>query len=211
MRYLVIVFAAGLAALSCEGLLPGPNDFEPTGTDFRLNDNLAIIAISGKDQGFPTTGVYPVNLRLVSRTQNQVADTLPAGLLFRSAKRRVQHLLCLKPHTVAAGSAAQDIMVGAFCCNKYRAIPRSSDTFTLGPVTDNSELQEIVGLVRNKNISGHLWMVQRAVWMVTDSTGLNQVYRDSLAALPDAERTDRPGIEKGRRAAMKPAEVMSEE
>ena len=55
-------------------------------------------------------------------------------------------------------------------------------------MTDNAELLQIVHLVKDKNISGYtdMWMVQRAVWMVTDSTGLTQAYIDSLDALPNA-------------------------
>jgi len=58
-------------------------------------------------------------------------------------------------------------------------------------MTDNAGLQQIVGIVKNKDISNasNMFMIQRAVQMVTDSTGLTQVYIDSLNALP-AGKTD---------------------
>jgi hypothetical protein len=65
--------------------------------------------------------------------------------------------------------------------------PDRGDTFDLGPTTDDPELNQLVDLVRDKDISagGAMWMVQRAVYLVTDSTGLTQAYIDSINALPD--------------------------
>lgn len=186
MRYLLFCGVMVLLMLTgCEGMLPRPDDFEPTGSEFNLNNNLLLVSLTGMDQGFPATGTYPLRLKLRSRSQNYITDTLPAGLLFRSVKRRVQHVICLKPHIVGAGPTEQELMIGVFCCNERREMPRSADTFELGPLTDNPGLQEIVSLIRNKDISGKLWLVQRAVWMVTDSTGLTPAYRDSLSALPE--------------------------
>jgi hypothetical protein len=58
-------------------------------------------------------------------------------------------------------------------------------------MTDNAELQQIVSLVKDKDISRatDMSMVQHAVQMVTDSTGLTQAYIDSINALP-ADTTD---------------------
>ncbi|MEO0069725.1 MAG: hypothetical protein ABIK18_02895, partial [candidate division WOR-3 bacterium] len=76
------------------------------------------------------------------------------------------------------------LVIGVFCCNRYRQIPAEKDSFLLGPFTDNPELRQVAELVRNKKISDNLGLVQRAVWMITDSTGLTQAYIDSLNALP---------------------------
>ncbi len=186
MKYLLFCGIVTLLMLAgCEGMLPRSDDFEPTGSEFNLNNNLLLVSLTGMDEGFPSTGTYPLLVRLKSRNQNYITDTLPAGLLFRSVKRRVQHVICLKPHIVAAGPTEQELMIGVFCCNERREMPRSADTFELGPLTNNPGLQEIVNLIRNKDISEKLWLVQRAVWMVTDSTGLTPAYRDSLSALPE--------------------------
>jgi hypothetical protein len=177
--------ALGLALLlACDGLFPGPDDFEPSGATFYLNQHIDVVGITGKDQGFPGTGTYPVDFHARSDNAGTESDTLPAGLIFSSTSNLTQHLVLLKPHPVTAQPAGTRNELGAFCCNEFREMPRSNDTFGIGPLTDNTGLNEIIGLVRNKDIAGALWMVQRAVWMVTDSTGLDQVYRDSLAALP---------------------------
>lgn len=182
---------AGLAALVLLAACDLPfltDDFEPSGSPFNLNPGVTVERITGRDQGFPANGIYPMNVVLAATALAR--DTLPAGLLFRSRRNAVQHMLVLKPHAVSAlpGGAANE--VGVFCCNELRHIPRSGDTFDLGPVTDDAGLNEIIALVRDKDISGALWTVQRAIWLVTDSTGLNGFYRDSLAALPD--ETDKP-------------------
>jgi len=173
-----------LLFLACDALFPRPDDFEPSGTTFTLNPNIEVVSITGRDQGFPNTGTFPLSMTVRSKTQSTVSDTLPAGLLFRSSADKVQHMLVLKPQAVSAGSGTSETMLGVFCCNEYREIPRSGNAYELGPTTDNAGLVEIAGLVRDKDISGNLWMVQRAVWMVTDSSGLTQAYRDSLAGLP---------------------------
>ncbi len=105
--------------------------------------------------------------------------------------QETQHLLSLKDQTVAAAAQTTKTLLGTFCCNKYRNIPDAGDTFDLGPITDNAELQRIASIVKHKDISNssHMWMVQRAVQMVTDSTGLTQAYIDSLNALPP-EKSD---------------------
>jgi len=190
-----IVLRPGLALVlglvlfaACDGLFPGPDDFEPSGTPFYLNSNIELVAVSGKDQGFPGTGTFPLSFNCRSRTGSTETDLLPAGLLFASTKNRTQHMLLLKPQAVSAPAGGGTTELGAFCCNEFREVPRSGDTFELGPVTDNSGLVEIANLVQGKDISGSLWMVQRAVWLVTDSTGLTQAYRDSLASLPSDVR-----------------------
>jgi len=173
-----------LLFVSCDGLFPGPDDFEPSGTPFHLDGNIELVAVAGKDQGFPATGTFPLSFNCRSRTSGTETDLLPAGLLFASTSNRTQHMLLLKPQAVTAPVGGGTTELGAFCCNEFREIPRSDDTFDIGPITDNSGLVEIAGLVQGRDISGSLWMVQRAVWLVTDSSGLTQEYRDSLAALP---------------------------
>ena len=203
-----VLLAAAVFFAGCDTLFPDSDDFEPSGTRFDLNPDIRVVSITGRDQGFPPFGTYPLSVNVESRTSSTETDVLPAGLLFRSAENSVQHMLVLKPQSVAADPGGSEVVAGVFCCNEFREIPRSSDAFELGPITDNSGLQEIVGLVRNRDISGSLWMVQRAVWMVTDSTGLNQAYRDSLANLPEEKESRGRGI-KGLRDQVSDSDTLS--
>jgi hypothetical protein len=183
-----VAAALALLFLACD-ILP-TDEFDPTGSQFNLNSDIKIISITGNPE---TNDMGPMTIafRDSSRTSGTESAVLPAGLLLRRRNSQTQHLLFLKDQMVTARAETTKTLVGTFCCNEYRAIPDAGDTFDLGPVTDNAELLQIVHLVKDKNISGYtdMWMVQRAVWMVTDSTGLTQAYIDSLNALP-AGKTD---------------------
>jgi len=190
MKDLVFRSATALALLflACD-LLP-TNEFEPTGTQFNINPDINVVSITG-DPDINVMGPMTIAFKTVSRTSSIESDVLPAGLLLVRRNNQTQHLLFLKDQPVTAQTSTTKTLVGTFCCNKHRAIPDAGDTFDLGPVTDNPELQQIVSLVKNKDISNssNMWMVQRAVQMVTDSTGLTQAYIDSINALP-ADTTD---------------------
>ena len=197
-----LVAAAALVLLSCDGLFPFNDDFEPTGTQFHLNPSITNKGIAGSLRHFSPHGQFALDM-VASASSGTVLDTLPAGLLFSSLTplNRVQHMLMLKPHVLTVG--AEDLFVlGVFCCNELREIPDDLDSFDIGPITDHSGLQELVSLVRDKDISGGLGMVQRAVWLVTDSTGLNSVYRDSINALPPA--TGRYAFQPGEYVVVEP-------
>jgi len=185
MKDLVVrcVVALVLLLLACD-LLP-TGEFEPTGTAFALNLNISVVSITG-DPDVVGTGPMTIAFKASSRTSSTESDVLPAGLLFVRRNNQTQHLLFLKDQTVTAGVATTKTLVGTFCCNKHRAIPDAGDTFDLGPITDDPGLLQIVGIVKNKDVSGYadMYVVQRAVQMVTDSTGLTQDYIDSLNALP---------------------------
>jgi hypothetical protein len=187
-----LVFRAALALtllfLACD-MLP-TDEFEPTGTQFTLNSDINVVSITG-DPDLSDMGPMTIAFNAVSRTSSTETALLPAGLLLVRRNSETQHLLFLKDQAIAAQTSPTKTLVGTFCCNKYRNIPDAGDTFDLGPVTDNAELLRIVGIVKTKDISNssNLWMVQRAVQMVTDSTGLTQAYVDSLNALPP-EPTD---------------------
>lgn len=189
-RYLSLAVSLGAAALlalvACDELFPGIDDFTPTGTPFDIHPGIEVVSIKGSLRHFSPHGQFALDMTAAA-DPGPVLDTLPAGLLFRSltALNQVQHMLMLKPHVVEVASETVCVL-GVFCCNERREIPDDLDSFEIGPITDNGGLREIADLVRDRDISGALGMVQRAVWLVTDSTGLTEAYRDSLAALPSA-------------------------
>lgn len=178
-----------LLLAACDNLFP-PTDFEPTGTPFSLNPGINTIAIIGNRRLFSDQGLYTLELICEATGTSTLYDTLPGGLLFTSTKNSTQHVIVLKDHFITANPSRTSVVIGVFCCNRYRQIPTEADTFLLGPLTDNSELRQLAQLVKNKDISQHLGMVQRAVWTITDSTGLPQAYIDSINALPPENNGD---------------------
>lgn len=180
--------ALAVLLVACD-MLPS-DEFEPTGTQFNINSSIKVVSLTGNPDVSPS-GPFTMGMTIVSKTSSVETDVLPAGLLLERRVNDTQHMLLLKPHAISAATTNSVALLGAFCCNKFRASPDAGDTFDIGPVTDNSELQQLVDLVRDKDISdgSDMWMVQRAVYLVTDSTGLTQAYVDSINALPD-ETTD---------------------
>ncbi|MGQ9707684.1 MAG: hypothetical protein ACUVUR_02265 [bacterium] len=172
-----------LVLIACDDIFP-PQDFEPTGSQFNLNPGISLISITGDRRHFSPNGLYTIEMIAKSSGSAFSYDTLPAGLLFTSSKNSTQHMVMLKEHQITAGTSNTSLILGVFCCNRRRLIPAEADTLSLGPLTDNPGLRQLVELVRNKRIADDLGMVQRAVWMITDSTGLNQAYLDSINALP---------------------------
>lgn len=181
-RLPILILLLLLAA--CDQLLV-PTDFEPSGTPFALNPGITLLTITGDRRHFSPQGLY--TLALTGRASNSAyaTDTLPAGLLFTSRKSSTQHMIILKEQTATFSATGTSAFIGVFCCNRRRLIPAETDTFMLGPLTDHPQLRQLAEMLRRKRISENLGMVQRAVWMITDSTGLNQAYIDSISALPD--------------------------
>lgn len=178
-----VVAAAFLLLLACDGFFP-PGDFQPSGTQFYLNDGISVTAIAGSLSHFSPVGKYTLDMVCRATGGAAVGDTLPAGLLLRSKTNAVQHMLILKPHPFTAEPGGSTVIVGTFCCNELRQIPDYQDSFEIGPLTDNAGLRQIASLVGSKNISGALGTVQNAVYEVTSHDSLPQVYVESLSALP---------------------------
>jgi len=179
---LSFVFAVLLLFVGCDAFFL-PDDYQPSGTAFNLNPNIEVVGITG---GLTPvgSGLYTLDMTVRSSGSGPASDVLPGGLFFTSSDDRVEHMIALKSQDITADSGDTVNRLGVFGCNKGRMIPGSSDSYDVGPVTDDPELQRLVRLVRSKDISSDLGMIQRAVYLVTDSTGLTQAYVDSIEALP---------------------------
>jgi hypothetical protein len=185
-RYQLIgmVLAFGLVVfVVCDVLQP--KEFEPTGSTFNLNSSIRVISITG-NVNFSPNGPLTLGMTIASKSSSIETDVLPAGLLFKRRKNDMQHMLLLKRHAVTTGTGNKTELLGCFCCNEHRPSPDEGDTFDIGPITDDAGLLQIANLVRDKDISRgqDMWMVQHAVYLVTDSTGITQAYVDSINALP---------------------------
>jgi hypothetical protein len=172
--------------VACDLLAPA--EFDPSGTTFTLNSDINVVSITGSPQTSPN-GPMTMAVTVSSVSGSATSDVLPAGLFFRRRDTGNQHVILLKDQTIATNASGnRTTQLGAFCCNRTLRQPGIDDAFDIGPITDDADLQRIISLVRNKNITdgNDMFMVQRAVWMVTDSTGLTQAYVDSINALPPA-------------------------
>jgi len=191
----LVVLALGAAFLTC---LPFDNPgFEPTGTPFYLKSTVRLAKLAGSRIGYNPTGLFSLDFTGQSLTADTATDTLPAGLVLRSLTQPVQHMIIAKdqPLVVPAGHDTL-ITIGTFCCNEGRTPPTDTDYFEIGPITDNTELQQIYSITRFKQLnSSNVLTVQNAIWAVTDGDGLTQALIDSLNSLPgDTTLGASPGI-----------------
>ncbi|MEO0077734.1 MAG: hypothetical protein ABIK86_01870 [candidate division WOR-3 bacterium] len=191
-RQLLFLVPVLFALVACDEMVPDDGLTDLTGDPFNLNSNINVVAITG-NPGMSPKGPFTLGMTISSKSSNVETDVLPAGLLLKRRKKDTQHMLLLKAHTITTGTSTKTELLGSFCCNKNRPSPDAGDTFDLGPVTDNPGLKQIVSLVQDKDISdgAAMWLVQRAVYLVTDSTGLTQAYIDSLEALPEETKQAR--------------------
>ena len=187
---LVLALGLVLAIVGCQYILPR-QEFEPSGTQFNLNSMIQVTDIAGATTGYDPTGLFTLELKGKSLGSGVESDVLPAGLLFRSSNREVQHMILVRDYSIAVPAGHDTVIaIGVFCCNSSRAVPNDTDRYTIGPVTDNSDLQTIVAITKHKSLGpSNVSLVQDAIWSVTDGDGLTQGMTDSLNALP--ERTPR--------------------
>jgi hypothetical protein len=129
-------------------------------------------------------------VRLCLELRNTLAQPvlveLPAGLIFISDELTTQNGLLAQD--VAIQVPAQQslhVPLHLYCINESRAPAAPWDTFTLGPVTQDPGLRELITLVEDKFLPvPGLIEVQAAVSNVTDGPGLTAQDRESLRRLP---------------------------
>jgi len=191
---LAVVLPAVVLALvaGCDLFGKKETDFTPHGTTFTFNPSIAVSRVDGNFSSFNPNGVYQLSLYARSLSGVVEEDTLVAGLFLVAESSSVQHMLFVKPCAISVGTIDTVIALGCFCCNSGRDVPESVDTYDIGPVTDNANLQQIIDIVRDKDITLGLYTVQEAVWQVTDSGELTQDMINHLNALPpDTSRLTR--------------------
>jgi hypothetical protein len=191
---LLILLGVSVAVLTC---LPiGPSNFEPSGTQWYLKATVRMVKLTGAKTGNNPTGLFGLDFTGQSLTADTASDTMPAGLVLRSLTSPVQHMIIAKGQRIVVPAGHDTLItIGTFCCNESRNVPSFTDSFAIGPITDNTELQEIVSITRFKRLnSSNVLTVQNAVWSVTDGNGLTQVMIDSLNLLPNDSTVYSPEI-----------------
>jgi hypothetical protein len=190
---LTLLLGIALLALTCVPITPG-GDFQPSGTQFNLNSGISVIRIAGSVSGWDASAPYAVDFTDSSVAGNSQSDVLPAGLFLVSNSANYQHMIIVRDYPVTA-SAGYDttLVIGVYCCNSDRHFPDDSATYRIGPTTDNSQLQQIVGITRHKQITdaSQTSLVQEAITSVTDGNGLSQGLIDSLNGLPETSSAAR--------------------
>ncbi|MEO0073384.1 MAG: hypothetical protein ABIK43_01815 [candidate division WOR-3 bacterium] len=181
MRFALFLSTIVIVLSGCQ--LFGPREFEPKGTAFHLNPAISVTKVDAYTPYVNPRGLFQLGL-YCRATGDTVCDTLVAGLFFVPKSKGVQAIIILKPHIIRVGATDTIVPIGGFCCHSGRSAPDSGDLFEIGPVTNNSKFEQLIGLVRDKDITYDLSLVQMAVWDITDNNRLSQTYIDQINALP---------------------------
>jgi hypothetical protein len=213
-QWALLLAAASLAACGSDHGLTGPPGGDddgnsnvahpfvhPTGTQFTLP---AYISVKGTMMGpvyvgapsGPCTGLDPVSSSLdfvavcMTLHNSGATDTsfvLPAGLIMIAADTATQNGTQVVPVRIRirAGSDTT-ILYSLFCTNEHRNPSTDTDEFHFGPVSNDAGLAEIIGLVKDKDVSTSdaRDAIQFAIWEVSDEGGLTDETRAELAGLP---------------------------
>src|SRR5690606_35755099 len=129
-----------------------------------------------------------VCLGFTNTTNEAITITIPKGLIIISTDDKTQNGLVIKVETIEIpANAAVDFNLGAYCLNSGRTPALPGDVFEFGPVTQNSALNELMELVKNKRIDNVTASatIQAALWNITDGNGLTNGDKQAIAALPN--------------------------
>ncbi len=75
--------------------------------------------------------------------------------------------------------------VKAYCLNAERHISYDTTIYNASVVTDNSQLQEVINILKSKQIPiGYEGDIQTALWHISDYYGLTEEDRNTLNSLP---------------------------
>jgi hypothetical protein len=178
-----VVPALALVVVSCSWFTP--NNFDYTGPDFELDDNLTVTVISGSDAP-PTNGWLSVKMHGRTRTVGPDTIEIPVGLFLMAETDTVQNVVILRDYPLPASEVWDVYVLGAFCCNRELDVPTIEDTLRFGKVSDNVHLLEIADIIKTKDLNspGAADLVQDAVWDVVEKNQLTQETIDALNALP---------------------------
>jgi len=188
--FFVLILACGGPKPSAKKGL-GTSTDRPTGTSFALPQGVAVkgtIAGAASDTCVPAqtlgsgTVVNPC-FTLQNSTGSTITLTFPSGLIFISSDLGVQNGLVINTVVVVLPPGPTTILVPLYCVNLTRHGSSATDLFQLGPVSDDPVLKEIITILSGKNLAGHEFDVQFAIWEYTDGDGLTDATRAKLKSL----------------------------
>lgn len=125
---------------------------------------------------------------LRNTTAAEVPLTFPAGLTFVAKTVTTQNGMIIHSHDVTVpASTVKYFYFRLASLNQACDATGTADVYTMGNVTSDAKLVEILGLAKTKKIDGDVGaeVVGRMIWDVTDGNGITDEHRSQLAAAPD--------------------------
>lgn len=128
-------------------------------------------------------------------TQEPIDLVLPPGLIFISESTDLQNGLLTELVTVEIPpSTVMPVVVASYCANSSRSAPGGGDLYSIGPITDDPDVLELLAMLDGLDLPGKslyaspeeinaITTVQAAVWDVTSNGELEETTRAALEAL----------------------------
>lgn len=176
----------------------GTSKVAPEGTAFTLPPGLTledpVLAYNVEDpidcddkfkkEAKGTGGAVALCLVFFNRTNAPIVLTLPPGLIFVSRDGDVQNGLLAQAATIEVPAGERYFApLFLYCVNEDRGTSSPKDEYALGPVTQQTELQEIFAFIEARELSrDDIVATQRAVTHVTNGEGLRSADRAALQA-----------------------------
>ncbi|MGB6092477.1 MAG: thioester domain-containing protein [Moheibacter sp.] len=192
------------------GNIPGMGEAggELTGTAFMLTDKIEINGgIKGQlflpeddDEYCQIKGSGSFVLLSLEFVNHLGKDTLlvfPAGLTFRADNIEDQNGILVQETKISlAEGQTCKTFIPTYCINQEKHGSTQNSSYSFGPITNASPMQELIQLVKNKRINYEdfvheedyydgVYVLQNAIWSITDRDGLTQENRNEIQSLDD--------------------------
>lgn len=188
-----LLTACGGSDGSSVGPPPGGNSHpfdNPTGTPFTLPSGIAFVGpVATNSQCGATLGTASdlVNVCVTLRNETGVDSTVvfPAGLILISQDTAVQGGTQVQEQRMLIRAGSDTTFYWPlYCLHAHRATSSDGDLYAVGPTSNHAGLREIISLVAGKDLSTSTFLVQTAIWEVSDGAGLTAPTRGELQAIP---------------------------
>jgi hypothetical protein len=125
---------------------------------------------------------------LRNSTAADVDVTFPAGLTFVAKTMSTQNGMTIHSHTLTVpANGVKHFFYRLASLNRACDATAATDVYTIGNVTNDPKLVEVLTLAKNKKIDGDVGAeaVGQMIWDITDGNGVTDQHRMELAAAPD--------------------------
>ena len=191
-----LVFAAACGGDSATGPKTPVLPFDhPTGTPFTLPAGVSTVGrLIGPDSTCDAATRVGVSAQLVevcvtlhNSTADTITTTFPAGIVLISKTGEVQNGTQVQPIAVRVPAGGDTtVVLELYCVNLSRHATSPGDEYTLGVVSDNQGLKELITILGSKLIdASSAFDVQSAIWEISDGNGLTSETRTRMQALPN--------------------------
>ena len=132
--------------------------------------------------------VLLVCVTLKNTTATVVQLTIPAGLTFVAKDPATMNGIILHDHTSKVpANGSVSLYFRPFSLNRACTAGGKEDRFTVGNVTNDTRLREVISLAATKRINGDegAYVLGQMIWDITDENGITDEHRTMLKNAAD--------------------------